>query len=62
MWRPWILSQIRLYHLGDEAAVYIYDQNGDNRLDVADYILFYGRPVDSRYAKYTARQCLLADA
>jgi hypothetical protein len=47
------LDQIRLYHLGDEVAVYIYDLNGDDTLDSTDYIMFYGRTVDSDYAKYT---------
>jgi len=47
------LGQIRLYYLGEEVAVYIYDQEGADRLDGADYILFYGRRVDSSYAKYT---------
>jgi len=48
------MSQIRLFYLGDEAAVYIYDQNLDNRLDGTDYILFYGRAVKNTYAKYTS--------
>ena len=47
------LSRIRLYHLGGETAIYIYDQDGDDTLDAADYILFYGRAVDGAYAKYT---------
>jgi hypothetical protein len=47
------LSQIRLYHLGDEQAIYIYDQNADNYLDASDYIEFYAKPVDETYAKYT---------
>ena len=47
------LSQIRLYHLGQEVAIYISDQNGNSILDSADYILFYGQPVDNRYAKFT---------
>ncbi|MGD8500463.1 MAG: C25 family cysteine peptidase, partial [Phycisphaerales bacterium] len=46
------LSQVRLYHLGQEQAVSIYDADGDNQLDAADYIEFYAIPVDSRYAKY----------
>jgi hypothetical protein len=47
------LSTIRLYHLGDETAIYIYDQDADDMLDVGDYILFYGQAVDGSYAKYT---------
>jgi hypothetical protein len=48
-----VLDQVRLYNLGQETATYVYDQNGNNRLDAADYIEFYGRPVTPSYAKYT---------
>jgi len=48
------LRDIRLYHLGNEVAIHIYDQNADNYLDAAtDYIEFYAEPVDETYAKYT---------
>jgi hypothetical protein len=47
------LSALRLYHLGDEVAVYIYDQDSDDQLDAGDYIEFYGQSVESTYAKYT---------
>jgi hypothetical protein len=47
------LDQVRLYNLGQEEAIYIYDQNGDNQFDPADYIEFYGTAVDAQYAKYT---------
>jgi len=46
------LSQIRIYNLGEEVAIYVYDQNADDRLDASDTIEFYGRPVAARYAKY----------
>ena len=46
------LSQIRLYHLGEEVAIYIDDQNADNYLDADDYIEFYAGPVAAAYAKY----------
>ncbi|MEJ2099380.1 MAG: C25 family peptidase propeptide domain-containing protein, partial [Desulfobacterales bacterium] len=46
------LSQIRIYNLGEEIAVFIYDENEDNTLDDADYIEFYGRPAADPYAKY----------
>jgi uncharacterized delta-60 repeat protein len=48
------LSQIRLYCLGAEVPLDIYDANANQRLDDGDYILFYGQAVDSRYAKYSA--------
>ena len=47
------LGQIRLYHLGTEVALYIYDPDADDTLDAEDYLLFYGRAVDSADAKYT---------
>jgi len=46
------LSQIRIYNLGAEVALHIYDQNADDTLDTSDYIEFYGRPVADPYAKY----------
>jgi len=45
------LSAIRLYNLGEEVAIHIYDQNSDNYLDAGDYIEFYAQPVDAAYAK-----------
>jgi len=47
------LSQVRLYNLGEEAAVYVHDQDGDDYLDANDAILFYGREADEQYAKYS---------
>jgi hypothetical protein len=46
------LSQIRIYNLGAEIAISIYDQNGDDVIDSSDYIEFYGQPVTALYAKY----------
>jgi hypothetical protein len=46
------LNQIRIYNLGSEIAIDVYDQNGDNSLDASDYIEFYGRAVPQAYAKY----------
>jgi hypothetical protein len=48
------LGDVRLYHLGDEVAVYVYDQNGNGGFDAPDYIEFYGREVSEAYAKYSA--------
>jgi len=46
------LSQIRLYNLGQEVAIYIYDQNSNNYLDTSDYIEFYAQTVAAAYSKY----------
>jgi hypothetical protein len=48
-----VLSQVRLYNLGQEVPITVYDQDLDNAMDAGvDYIQFYGRPVDAQYAKY----------
>jgi hypothetical protein len=47
------LSQVRIYNLGQEIAITVYDEDGDNDFDAEDYIYFYGRAVDENYAKYT---------
>jgi hypothetical protein len=46
------LSTVRLYHLGEEVAIYVYDEDGDFEFDAADYIYFYGQTVPAGYAKY----------
>ena len=46
------LSQVRMYNLGEELAVYVYDQNTDNALDSTDYIEFYGQALGGQYKKY----------
>jgi hypothetical protein len=48
-----LLDQIRLYNLGQELAIHVYDQDGDKRFDPTDYIEFYGRAIEAPYAKYT---------
>ena len=47
------LSRARLFNLGTEQAIEVYDPDGDNLLDTEDHIAFYGRTVASPYAKYT---------
>jgi hypothetical protein len=47
------LSQLRIYYLGEEIAIEVFDQNGDDHFDDTDYIRFYAQGVDSQYAKYS---------
>jgi hypothetical protein len=47
------LSEVRLYNLGQEIAIYVYDEDEDDSLDSTDYIEFYAPAVDSAYEKYT---------
>ena len=49
------LSQVRLYYLGEEIAIDIFDQNSDDHFDVTDAIRFYAQPVESPHAKYSAQ-------
>ena len=46
------VSNLRLYNLGQEVAVYIHDQNSNDYLDPGDYIEFYAAPVADAYSKY----------
>ena len=46
------LSQVRMYNLGQELAIYVYDLDGDTLFDAEDYIEFYGQAVSSDYSKY----------
>jgi hypothetical protein len=46
-------SQVRIYNLGQEIAIYVHDENGDDLFDPEDYIYFYGEAVEESYAKYT---------
>jgi len=46
------LNQVRVYNLGQEVAIHVYDQDGDNTLDDVDYVAFYGSPLGSQYVKY----------
>ncbi|MBL7812724.1 MAG: hypothetical protein JNL57_10915 [Bacteroidetes bacterium] len=43
------LDKFRLFNMGQEVPIYIYDQNGNNRLDIVDYIEFVGHPLDGRF-------------
>jgi CheY-like chemotaxis protein len=47
------LNQLRIYSLGEEIAIEVFDQNSDDRFDDTDYIRFYAQAVDSLYAKYS---------
>jgi hypothetical protein len=46
------LSQVRMYNLGEEVAIYVYDLNGNNLFDPEDYVEFYGQEISSDYSKY----------
>jgi Peptidase family C25/Propeptide_C25/Domain of unknown function (DUF2341) len=48
-----LLNQVRMYNLGQEVPIYVYDQNGNNVFDAEDYIEFYGQRVPSPQSKYT---------
>ncbi|MGD9306249.1 MAG: C25 family cysteine peptidase, partial [Desulfobacterales bacterium] len=47
------INRVRLYHLGQQVAISVYDDNGDSQFDAIDYIDFYAPTVDPLYAKYT---------
>jgi uncharacterized delta-60 repeat protein len=47
------LSQVRIYNLGQEITISVYDEDGDTQFDPQDYIDFYGKTVEETYAKYT---------
>jgi CheY-like chemotaxis protein len=47
------LSALRIYYLGEEIAIEVFDQNNDDHFDDTDYIRFYAAPVDRPYAKYS---------
>jgi CheY-like chemotaxis protein len=49
------LNQIRLFNLGEEVAIYIYDQGVAGELNAGDFIEFYAVAVDDAYAKYSAQ-------
>jgi hypothetical protein len=46
------LSHVQLFHLGAEQAIYVYDANGNNRLDPGDNITFYAAAVPTAYSKF----------
>jgi hypothetical protein len=47
------LEQVRLFNLGQEVAVNIYDQAVAGELNAGDYIEFYAPGIDAAYLKYT---------
>ncbi len=47
------LRGVQLFNLGEEQALWVYDANGDGRLEGADHISFYGGPVAAAYRKYS---------
>jgi CheY-like chemotaxis protein len=49
------LEQIRLFNLGEEVAIDIYDQGLTGQLDAGDFIEFYAVGVDAAYGKYSAQ-------
>ncbi|MGA1826495.1 MAG: C25 family cysteine peptidase [bacterium] len=46
------LSKARLFNLGREVAISVYDEDGDNRLDSSDYIQFLGQPLSEKFKKH----------
>ncbi|PWJ38411.1 putative type IX secretion system sortase PorU2 [Sediminitomix flava] len=36
------LSELQVYHRGQELAIFVYDQNGNDRFESEDYFEFYG--------------------
>ncbi|MGA1825940.1 MAG: C25 family cysteine peptidase [bacterium] len=46
------LSKVRLFNLGQEVAIHVSDEDGDNQLDSSDYIEFFGKSLPDRYRKY----------
>jgi hypothetical protein len=48
------LEQIRLFNLGEEVAIDIYDQGVAGELNAGDFIEFYAVAIDDAYAKYSA--------
>ncbi len=47
------LSQVRIYHLGQQIAIEVFDQNSDDYLDAEDTIRFYAAPINPAYSKYS---------
>jgi hypothetical protein len=48
------LDAVRLYHMGEEVAVKVYDADSPGVFDANDYIEFYGQPPAAEYGKYSA--------
>jgi hypothetical protein len=49
------LDTVRLYHMGEELAILVNDQDSPGVFDANDYIEFYGKPPASAYVKYAAQ-------
>ena len=47
-----VLSQVRMYNLGQEVAIGVSDQDGDDAFDAEDYIEFYCQKAPSPQSKY----------
>ena len=47
------LGQVRLYNLGQQVPIHVYDGGVPGQFDGTDYIEFYTEPVPSQYRKYT---------
>lgn len=43
------LNQFRMYNMGVEIPIYIYDQNNNNKFDVFDYFEFVGHKLDGKF-------------
>jgi hypothetical protein len=46
------LNTVRLYHLGEEIAISVFDQGTLGQFDAADYVEFYAQPLPTDYVKY----------
>ena len=56
-----VLSQVRMYNLGQEVAIGVYDQDGDDAFDAEDYVEFYGSEGAESSEQIRQAQRLLAD-
>ncbi|MBD0404210.1 C25 family cysteine peptidase [Flammeovirga sp. EKP202] len=50
-----LLSEIRMFRRGEEVAINIQDNNGNNRFDNGDYLEFYGQPNDGETDRHLFR-------
>ena len=46
------LDTVRIYHLGQELAIFVNDQDSPGNFDANDYIEFYGQKPATAYSKY----------
>jgi hypothetical protein len=49
------LDAVRIYHMGEEVAVLVNDQDNPSVFDANDYIEFYGQRVADQYDKYAVQ-------